>query len=218
MTQPREKTVAELKEIGLIAVVRARSAGQVLPLAEALISGGMKAIEITFTTPDAPKAIREVHSHFGESAVVGAGTILKEEQLEQAIDAGARFAVSPILRPDLVKPSHVAGCPIMLGAYTPTEAQRAFEAGSDMVKIFPADTLGPAFIKALRAPLPHLPIVPTGGVNLDTMEAFLKAGCHALGVGSSLISSAILQNDDWPQLEQRAKAFTEKLADLRETV
>ncbi len=218
MTQPREKTVAELKQIGLIAVVRARSAGQVLPLAEALISGGMKAIEITFTTPDAPKAIREVHSHFGESAVVGAGTILKEEQLEQAIDAGARFAVSPILRPDLVKPSHVAGSPIMLGAYSPTEAQRAFEAGSDMVKIFPADTLGPAFIKALRAPLPHLPIVPTGGVNLDTMEAFLNAGCHALGVGSSLISSAILQNDDWPQLEQRAKAFIEKLADLRETV
>ena len=87
-----------------------------------------------------------------------------------------------------------------------------------MVKIFPADTLGPAFIKALRAPLPHLPIVPTGGVNLDTMEAFLNAGCHALGVGSSLISSAILQNDDWPQLEQRAKAFTGKLADLRETV
>ena len=217
MTQPREKTVAELKQIGLIAVVRARSAGQVLPLAEALISGGMKAIEITFTTPDAPKAIREVHSHFGESAVVGAGTILKEEQLEQAIDAGARFAVSPILRPDLVKPSHVAGSPIMPGAYSPTEAQRAFEAGSDMVKIFPADTLGPAFIKALRAPLPHLPIVPTGGVNLDTMEAFLNAGCHALGVGSSLISSAILQNDDWPQLEQRAKAFIEKLADLRET-
>ena len=106
----------------------------------------------------------------------------------------------------------------MLGAYSPTEAQRAFEAGSDMVKIFPADTLGPAFIKALRAPLPHFPIVPTGGVNLDTMEAFLNAGCHALGVGSSLISSAILQNDDWPQLEQRAKAFIEKLADLRETV
>jgi len=218
MTQSREETVAELKQIGLIAIVRARSAGQVLPLAEALIAGGMKAIEITFTTPDAPKAIREVHSHFGKSAVVGAGTILKEEQLEKAIDAGAQFAVSPILSPYLVKPCHLAGCPIMLGAYSPTEAQRAFEAGSDMVKIFPADTLGPAFIKALRAPLPHLPIVPTGGVNLDTMEAFLNAGCHALGVGSSLISSAILQNDDWPQLEQRTNAFTEKLADLRETV
>ena len=167
--------------------MRARSAAQVLPHAEALISGGMKAIEITFTTPDAPKAIREVHSHFGESAVVGAGTILKEEQLEQAIDAGARFAVSPILRPDLVKPSHVAGCPIMLGAYSPTEAQRAFEAGSDMVKIFPADTLGPAFIKALRA---HCPTYPSclgsqpeyGGISERRMPCL---GCgfltHFLG-------------------------------------
>jgi 2-dehydro-3-deoxyphosphogluconate aldolase/(4S)-4-hydroxy-2-oxoglutarate aldolase len=126
---------------------------------------------------------------------------------QSALDAGAEFVVSPILRPELVPIAHAAGRPIMLGAYTPTEAQRAHEAGADFIKIFPADSLGPAYLKAIRAPLPHLRVVPTGGVDLNTAADFLKAGCAALGVGSSLVSAQILREANWPELTRLARAF-----------
>jgi 2-dehydro-3-deoxyphosphogluconate aldolase/(4S)-4-hydroxy-2-oxoglutarate aldolase len=199
--------ISLLTDPGIIAVVRAQSAAQVLPLSEALLAGGVKVIEVTMTTPNALAAIRETREKLGDRALIGVGTVLDADTARAAIAAGAEFVVTPICRTELVAIAHAADRPIMLGAYTPTEAQLAHEAGADFIKIFPADTLGAGYIKSLRAPLPHLRIVPTGGVDVGNVADFLKAGCVALGVGSSLVSAKILQAADWPELTRRASAF-----------
>ena len=203
----KEQIISELTNPGIIAVVRAKRAAQVLPLAEALLAGGVIAVEITMSTPDAINAIREASSKMGSRALIGVGTILDVKTCQAAIDAGAQFVVSPICRTELVAVCHKANRPVMLGAYTPTEAQTAHEAGADFVKIFPADGLGAKYIKALRAPLPHLRMVPTGGVDLKTIADFFKAGCPAVGAGSSLVSKDILEKDDWAQLTRLAADF-----------
>jgi 2-dehydro-3-deoxyphosphogluconate aldolase / (4S)-4-hydroxy-2-oxoglutarate aldolase len=203
----KSEIISLLKNPGIIAVVRAQKPEQVPPLAEALIAGGVIAIEITMTTPNALAAIRDARARLGDRALVGVGTVLDADTCRGAIDAGAEFIVTPICRTEFVALAHAADRPIMLGAYTPTEAQLAHEAGADFVKLFPADSLGPNYIKALRAPLPHLRIVPTGGVDVNNVADFLKAGCAALGVGSSLVSAKILQDGDWPELTRRAAAF-----------
>jgi 2-dehydro-3-deoxyphosphogluconate aldolase/(4S)-4-hydroxy-2-oxoglutarate aldolase len=205
--RPTSDIISLLTDPGIVAIVRAQQAAQVGPLVEALIAGGIKAIEITMTTPNALAAICEAREKAGDRALVGVGTVLNADTCRGAIAAGAEFVVTPICRTEFVAIAHTAGCPIMLGAYTPTEAQVAHEAGTDFIKIFPADTLGPGYIKALRAPLPHLRIVPTGGVDLQNVADFLKAGCAALGVGSSLVSAKILQAADWAELTRRASAF-----------
>src|SRR5206468_4136700 len=183
-------------------------AEQVLPLSEALIAGGVIAIEITMTTPNAISAIREARQKIGERALIGVGTVLDVEPCRSAISAGAQFVVTPICRPEFVPIAHAADLPVMLGAYTPTEAQLSHEVGADFIKIFPADNLGPGYIKALRAPLPHLRIVPTGGVDALNVADFFSAGCAAVGVGSALVSADILQRADWPELTRRAKDST----------
>ncbi len=199
----------------MIAVVRARHPEQVPALSEALIAGGVIAIEITMTTPNAIGAIRDARIKLGERALVGVGTVLDAETCRAALDAGAQFVVSPICRTELVSIAHAVDRPMMLGAYTPTEAQRVHEAGADFVKLFPADSLGPAYVKALRAPLPHLRIVPTGGVDVNNVADFLKAGCAALGVGSSLVSAKILQEGDWAELTRRAQEFVKAARSAR---
>jgi len=205
----------KLEKPGIVAVVRARSREQALPLSRALLAGGVSAIEITMTTPGAIEAIREVALALGPEALVGVGTVLDRATAEAAVAAGARFVVTPICRVELVAAAHAAGVPVMLGAYTPTEAQLAHEAGADYVKLFPAEGLGPAFIKSLRAPLPHLRIVPTGGVDLNTMEGFFKAGCPAVGVGSSLLTPDILEHGKWDDLTALAKRYVEKSLAVR---
>ncbi len=205
--RPKSDIISLLTNPGVIAIVRTQQSAQVAPLVEALLAGGIRAIEITMTTPNALAAIREAREKAGDRALVGVGTVLDADTCRSAITAGAEFVVTPICRTELVAIAHAAGCPVMLGAYTPTEAQQAHEAGADFIKIFPADTLGPGYIKALRAPLPHLRIVPTGGVDVQNVADFLKAGCAALGVGSALVSAKILQEAAWPALTRRAGAF-----------
>jgi len=203
----KAEIISRLVNPGIIAVVRAQKPEQVLPLSEALIAGGVIAIEITMTTPNAIAAIRDARQKIGDRALIGVGTVLDLETCRSAVSAGAQFVVTPVLRPEFVPIVHAADRPIMLGAYTPTEAQLAHEAGADFIKIFPADNLGPNYIKALRAPLPHLRIVPTGGVDVGNVADFLKAGCAAVGAGSSLVSTKILQEANWPELTRRAKEF-----------
>ena len=205
----KQQIIEQLLNPGIIAVVRAQRADQVVPLAEALVAGGIIAVEITMTTPNAINAIREASAKLGNRALMGVGTVLDEATCRAAIDAGAQFVVSPICRRELVPLAHAAGKPIMLGSYTPTEAQLAHEAGADFIKIFPADGLGPNYIKALLAPLPHLKLVPTGGVDLKTIADFIKAGCVAVGAGSSLISKDVLDKDDWVTLTRTARAFVQ---------
>jgi 2-dehydro-3-deoxyphosphogluconate aldolase/(4S)-4-hydroxy-2-oxoglutarate aldolase len=203
----KSEIISLLLDPGIIAVVRGKSSEQILPLAEALLDGGIIAIEITMTTPNAIGAIREASQKFGERALIGVGTVLDAKTCTEAIAAGAEFVVSPITRPEIAKVANAANKPVMLGAYTPTEAQTAYEAGSDFIKIFPADGLGTHYFKALHAPLPHLRIVPTGGVHLHNVGEYFKAGCCALGVGSSLMTAEILRNSDWPALTKLAHEF-----------
>lgn len=203
----KSQIIEQLLNPGVIAVVRAKRNDQAVPLTEALLAGGIVAVEITMTTPNAIAAIHEISVKLGNRALIGVGTVLDEATCRAAIDAGAQFVVSPICRTELVKICAAAQRPVMLGAYTPTEAQLAHEAGSDFIKIFPADGLGADYIKALRAPLPHLRLVPTGGVDLKTIGEFFAAGCVAVGAGSSLISREVLDNNDWATLTRTATAF-----------
>lgn len=211
----RAETIGRLLDPGVIAVIRARRAGQVPALAQALVAGGVIAVEVTMTTPDALEAIRSTAALLGRRGVVGVGTVLDPATCAAAMAAGAQFIVSPICRPELVAVAHAASRPIMLGAYTPTEAQMAYEAGADFVKLFPADGLGPAYVRALRAPLPHLRLVPTGGVDLHTIAGFVHAGCAAVGAGSALVSPALLESEDWPQLTRAAAAFVAAMRQAR---
>jgi len=203
----RSEIIPLLTQPGIIAVIRTDSPRQVPAICEALLAGGVIAHEITFTVPDALSAIREASRQFGDKALIGAGTVLNAEGCRSAIEAGAQFIVSPITRKEIAEAAHAVDKPVMLGAYTPTEAQTAHESGADFIKIFPADKLGPSYIKALRAPLPHLKIVPTGGVDLNTAAEFLKAGCAALGVGGSLLTAEILKTGNWTELTRLAREF-----------
>ncbi len=205
----RAEICQQLCQPGIIAVVRARGAEQIPALVDALIRGGVVAVEITLTTPGAVEAIRAASSLFGARALIGAGSVLNLASCRACLAAGAQFIVSPICRPELVGAVHESDRAVMLGACTPTEAQTAHEAGADFVKIFPADNLGPCFIQALLAPMPHLRLVPTGGVDLKNAAAFMRAGSAALGVGSALVSPGILESKDWPLLTSLACQFTE---------
>ena len=205
----RSEIISLLIRPGIIAVLRTEQPAQVLPICEALLAGGVLAIEITLTVPNALNAIREASQRFGAHGLIGVGTVLTAQACQLAVAAGAEFVVSPITRLEIVQAAHATDRPVMLGAYTPTEAQAAHEAGADFVKLFPADKLGPAYVRALRAPLPHLQIVPTGGVDLQTAADFLKAGCAALGVGSSLLSTDILRTSNWAELTRLARSFVE---------
>ncbi len=207
MIRSKAEMIELLTNPGVIAVIRTKRREQVLPVAEALIAGGLTAVEVTLTTPDAIAAIKEVAGEFGNRTLIGVGTVLNPEQCRNALAAGAQFVVTPICKPELADITHTANGIIIMGAYTPTEAQRAHEAGADFVKLFPADGLGIPYIKALRAPLPHLRIVPTGGVDLNNIAEFFKAGCPAVGVGSSLITRQILETNDWPELTRRTAEF-----------
>lgn len=211
----KEELIQRLVTPGIIAVVRASRPELCPPLAEALIAGGVIAIEITMTTPNAIAAIQETKQAVGDRGLVGVGTVLDATTCQRALEAGAEFVVSPILRPELVAVSHDLGRPVMLGAYTPTEAQSAHEAGSDFIKIFPADGLGATYIKNLRVPLPHLKIVPTGGVDLETMGDFLGAGVAALGVGSSLVRKDLLEKENWYELTSLAQKYVRQRESFR---
>jgi 2-dehydro-3-deoxyphosphogluconate aldolase/(4S)-4-hydroxy-2-oxoglutarate aldolase len=214
--RPKSEVIRLLRDPGIIAVVRAPKAELCIPLTRALLAGGVIAVEITMTTPDAIEAIRATSRELGREALIGVGTVLNATTATAAIEAGAEFVVSPITRKEVADAAHAKDRPVMLGAYTPTEAQTAHDMGSDFIKIFPADTLGPTYIKALRAPLPHLQIVPTGGVDLNTIGSFLKAGCVAVGAGSSLVSADALKNENWPEITGLAKAFVEAAKSARQ--
>jgi 2-dehydro-3-deoxyphosphogluconate aldolase / (4S)-4-hydroxy-2-oxoglutarate aldolase len=206
---------SRLVDPGLIVVIRTARRDDVLPVCEALLEGGVNALEITMTVPNALKAITDARDRFGAKALIGAGTVITAQLCREAMAAGAEFIVSPIMRPEIADAAHAGRKPVMLGAYTPTEAQAAHEAGADFVKIFPADRLGPSYMKAILAPLPHLRIVPTGGVDLETAPEFISAGCAALGVGSSLLKPELMKNGDWKDLARLAKAYVEVVRKAR---
>ena len=199
--------VERIEAAKLVAVVRAPSPQQALDICRALIAGGVNVLEITFTVPNAVDVIRAVHEELATQCVLGAGTVLDTETGRIAMLAGAEFIVSPTLNLELIQLCKRYGKAVMPGAYTPTEILTAWQAGADIVKVFPADIGGPAFFKAVRGPLPQVKLMPTGGVNLETARAFLDAGACALGAGGSLIPKAAVASGDMALITQTAKEF-----------
>ncbi|SDT98784.1 2-dehydro-3-deoxyphosphogluconate aldolase / (4S)-4-hydroxy-2-oxoglutarate aldolase [Verrucomicrobium sp. GAS474] len=212
----KEQILQRLLDPGLVAIIRADSSEGVADAAAALLEGGIDAIELTMTTPGALGAVAEISRRFGDRVLIGIGSVTDVESAERAIYAGALFVVTPVFRPKVVAACRRHGRPIASGAYTPTEALDAWEAGSDFVKIFPADSVGPGYIKALKAPLPQLRIIPTGGVNLKTVKEFLAAGCAALAVGSNLVSKEVLARKDWKTLSETAAAYVAAVRTARQ--
>jgi 2-dehydro-3-deoxyphosphogluconate aldolase / (4S)-4-hydroxy-2-oxoglutarate aldolase len=181
-------------EIGIVPVVRASSAREAIAAAEAVATGGIPIVEITMTVPGAVDVIRELVKSNSSGVLIGAGTVLDAEAAKRCRDAGAQFLVSPALNVETIEFATKEGILMMAGALTPTEIVKAWKSGSDFVKVFPCGQVGGAkYIKALKGPLPQIPLVPTGGVNLDTAAEFLKAGAEALGVGGELVQAAALK-------------------------
>ena len=201
-----------IRETGVIAIMRAKSSEQLLRAADAIREGGVCAIEVTMTTPGALSVIEQAASRYDQGVLFGAGSVLDAETARAAILAGAQFIVGPTLSCPVIETCRRYGIPVVPGAYTPTEALAAWERGADMVKIFPSGVGGPAYIKALKAPLPQIDLVPVGGVDLDTTADFIRAGAAAVGVGSSLINQRLLDAQDFGALAGRAKRFLEEVA------
>ena len=196
-----------VRETGIIAIMRAKSSAQLMQAADAIKAGGVKVIEVTMTTPGALDIIAQAAEKYGDEVLFGAGSVLDTETARAAILAGAGFVVAPTLNLEVVALCNRYSVPVMPGVYTPTEALTAWEAGADMVKLFPASFGGPGLVKAILAPLPQLEIVPVGGVDLNTAGEFIKAGSAALGVGSSLINQKVLDSGDMAELTKRAEGF-----------
>lgn len=191
----------------IVAVVRSNSGDQLAKVVEALAEGGVLVSEITFTVPNALEIIQQVRKAMGDRVILGAGTVLDPETARAAILAGAEFIVSPTVNPETIKLCRRYGVPVMPGAFTPTEILTAWEAGADVVKVFPADVGGPAYLKAVRAPLPQIRVMPTGGVDLTTANAFLDAGACALGVGSALVDPKLVAAGDFATIRERATQY-----------
>ncbi len=203
----RDQTLHRILEGGIVAVVRSESPDRLVEVVRALAEGGVTAAEITFTVPNAIEVIRKVRDAMGDSIVLGAGSVLDPETARAALLAGAEYIVGPNLNLDVIRLCRRYGKVVMPGALTPTEVIAAWEAGADVVKIFPSDLGGPPYIKALRAPLPQIRMMPTGGVDLSTAEAFLKAGACCLGVGGSLVEAKAVASGDFDRLRDLASQF-----------
>jgi len=204
----REETVARIVEIGIVPVVRAGSGDEAIAMADAIGAGGVRALEITMTVPDAVKVIEQAVVRYGDRFLIGAGTVLDADQARACIDAGARFVVSPIVDEETIAYCRRAGIPALPGALTPTEVVRAWRAGADLVKVFPCSAVGgPAYVKALKGPLPQIPLVPTGGVTLATAAAFFAAGASAIGVGGDLCDVKAIRAGDTQKVVDTARAY-----------
>ncbi|MBK5483418.1 bifunctional 4-hydroxy-2-oxoglutarate aldolase/2-dehydro-3-deoxy-phosphogluconate aldolase [Peribacillus sp. TH16] len=199
----------ELKQGKLVAVIRGARPDQIVPIARALNEGGIRTLEITVETPKVCELIDKVKEEFGDDIIVGAGTVLDPETARSVIMAGAEFIFSPTVNIETIKMAKRYGIISIPGALTPTEILTAYEHGADVIKVFPADTLGVGYFKNLKGPLPHIPLMPTGGVNLDNLGSFLKAGAVAAGIGGSLINpKKLLSEEDYTDLEETAKKFS----------
>jgi 2-dehydro-3-deoxyphosphogluconate aldolase/(4S)-4-hydroxy-2-oxoglutarate aldolase len=212
----KAQIISGLLTPGVVAIIRADNSEQLIHASRALIDGGVSGIEITMTTPNALQVIADVRREFGDKVLAGVGSVLDAKTAQAAIEAGAEYVVTPVLKPDVIAFCNRIDKPIFSGSYTPTEAQTAYELGADFIKIFPADGLGPKYISAMRGPLPHLKIVPTGGVDVTTAGEFIKAGCVAVAAGSTLVSREILKTSDWKKLSEMAALFLAAVAVARE--
>jgi len=211
----REQIVKLLIDGGAVAVIRLSDPRKLINVAEAIYKGGVTGIEITTTVPNAIQVIENASKEIGSYMNVGVGTVLNTETAQKAIDAGAKYVVSPIFKKEIIEAAHRNEIPAIPGAFTPTEIQSAYECGADIVKVFPADVVGMAFFKGVLAPLPHLRLMPTGGVTLTNAGDWLKAGACAVGVGTALLDKAAIASENYQVLTDNAKILMESISRAR---
>ncbi len=205
------------KPASALGVIRIRSSEELARIVEALAAGGVSCVEITMTTPGALRAIEEASRELGE-VVIGAGTVLDGPTARQAILAGARFLVTPTVKLDVLEVAHRYGVPAIIGAMTPTEILTAWEAGADMVKVFPASVVGPAFVREMRGPFPQIPLVPTGGITADNAGEFIRAGAAAVCAGSWLVDRSAVAEGRYEVITERARRLVEAVQKARREV
>ncbi len=200
-----------LEKHKIVAIVRLDDLSTAAQIAAALIEGGIRAIEFTLTNPDAVATITDIRRSVDPSIAIGAGSVVTVEQVRAVAAAGAQFVVSPVSKEDVIAACREHDLPAMPGAFTPSEIQQAWEWGASVVKIFPANHLGKRYIKDVMAPLPHLRLMPTGGVSASNLREFLDNGAFAVGVGSTLINNSAVADRDWDQLRRNAEAYVTQL-------
>ena len=212
----RLEILNSLIKSSVIAVVRLSDTTRLIKISEALYEGGVSAVEITMTVPNAIEMIEEINKIMGSYIQIGVGSVLSSEVAQRAIVAGAKYVVSPVFKKEIIETAHKNNIPAMPGAFTPTEIQTAYEAGADIVKVFPADLAGMAFFKGVLAPMPHLKLMPTGGVNLTNAGDWLKAGACAIGIGTALLDKKAIADGDYKTLTANAKQLMESINTAKE--
>lgn len=215
MSVARTEILRSIESCGIVGIIRIKDGSKLPRVVEALAEGGVRVLEITMTVPGAIDLIKQTAATLPEGFVLGAGTVLEPETARRVIDAGARFLVSPVFRADLVKISHDRGVPILPGCFTPSEILHAWEMGADIIKVFPATALGPGYLRDVHAPLPTIKMMPTGGVTIDNAGEWIRAGAVAVGVGSALINSAVVDAGDFKRLAADSRKIVANVAAAR---
>jgi 2-dehydro-3-deoxyphosphogluconate aldolase / (4S)-4-hydroxy-2-oxoglutarate aldolase len=210
-------TPSFIEQDGVVAVVRLDDLSRAVPLTEALVAGGVRAVEFTFTNPDAAAAITAAHEGLGGRALIGAGSVLDAETARVAILAGAAFVVTPTVSLPVIEICNRYGVATVIGALTPTEILTAWQAGATYVKVFPASLGGPRYLRDVRGPLPQVKLIPTGGVDAANAGEFIHAGAVAVALGSNLVDARSVANDDWPTITERAQAIIAAVARARQS-
>jgi 2-dehydro-3-deoxyphosphogluconate aldolase/(4S)-4-hydroxy-2-oxoglutarate aldolase len=213
----KQETINSLIDCGAIAVIRLADPNKLIKVAQAIYEGGVTGIEITMTVPDAINVIKQAALELGSYMNIGVGSVLDAVTAQKAIDAGAKYVVSPIFKKEIIDAAHKNDVPVMPGAFTPTEVQTAFEAGADIIKIFPADVVGMAFFKGVLAPMPHLKLMPTGGVSLTNAGEWLKAGACAVGVGSALLDNKAISAGNYQVLTDNARILIDSIKKAKQS-
>lgn len=213
----RAAVTAQVEVLGIVAVIRLKDPAKLRAVVDAMAEGGVRALEVTMTVPRAVDLIRELAPTLPEGFLLGAGTVTDAATARAVIDAGASFVVSPVFRPDVIAACHERDVPAMPGCFSPTEILAAHECGADIVKVFPATTLGPQFIKDVRAPLPHVKLMPTGGVTLDNAGDWIRAGAVAVGLGSALLDAKAIDSGRYDVITSNARRVVESVAAARRT-
>jgi 2-dehydro-3-deoxyphosphogluconate aldolase / (4S)-4-hydroxy-2-oxoglutarate aldolase len=213
--QERSETVRQIEQLGIVAVIRLRDPGKLRAVVDAIVAGGVRALEVTMTVPGAVELIRGLAPTLPEGFLLGAGTVIDAATARAVIDAGAQFVISPVFRREVIAACHERGVPVAPGCFTPTEILDAHEAGADIVKVFPATTLGPQYIRDVRAPLPQVKLMPTGGVSPDNAGDWIRAGAVAVAAGSSLLDAAAIESGRFEVITANARRFVENVAAAR---
>ncbi|HSV31105.1 MAG TPA: bifunctional 4-hydroxy-2-oxoglutarate aldolase/2-dehydro-3-deoxy-phosphogluconate aldolase [Atribacteraceae bacterium] len=203
--------VRYIEDKKIVAIIRSREAGSLVDAVTALQAGGISCIEVTMTTPGALKALEKVRAE-KEDVLFGAGTVLDTETARAAILSGAQFIVTPALNPAVITICHRYDIPVIPGALTPTEILSAWESGAECIKVFPASSLGPEYIKAIKAPFPQIKLCPTGGIDLSNMKSYLQAGASCFGVGGKLVDSTLIAGEKWSELTEIARSYVKALS------